>query len=352
MHTLVLATMLAANLGPMGPDAPARQPQMAANGSMVALTFGAGKGIYFSASYDAGKTFSAPVKVAEAERLALGRHRGPRVAMSGRATVISAVTHGPSDGDLIVWRSTDGGKAWSKGIAINDVPGAAREGLQALAADAKGNFFAAWLDLRGDSGTKLYGSRSTDGGVTWSKNTLVYQSPDGTICQCCHPSVAIDADGQVLAMWRNWLGGSRDMYLARSRDGATFAKAEKLGAGTWQLNACPMDGGGVAVAGGRTVTAWRRGEDIFLAEPGKPEMQIGKGKDVAVALNRDRVFAIWSSGAKIESWSNGEMELLASAGSFPTITALPMGGALAAWEEGGAIVTRSLPQTALRSQRR
>ena len=59
------------------------------------------------------------------------------------------------------------------------------------------------------------------------------------------PVLAIDATGQIVVMWRNWLGGSRDMYLARSRDGVTFSKPEKLGTGTWQINACPMDGGGL-----------------------------------------------------------------------------------------------------------
>jgi hypothetical protein len=77
------------------------------------LTFGAGKAIYFSASRDAGLTFSAPVKVAEAEVLPLGRHRGPRIALSDGTIIISAVAgkkvaegphaHGlPSDGDLLV----------------------------------------------------------------------------------------------------------------------------------------------------------------------------------------------------------------------------------------------------------
>ena len=59
------------DLGPMGPDAPAREPQMAVNGSMVALAFGAGDSIYFSSSSDAGKTFGPPVKVAEAEIIPL-----------------------------------------------------------------------------------------------------------------------------------------------------------------------------------------------------------------------------------------------------------------------------------------
>jgi hypothetical protein len=164
----------------------------------------------------------------------LGRHRGPHVAISQGAIVVTAAVSGP-EGNLLSWRSTDGGKTWSQAVRINDVPSAAREGLNTLAADGRGRLFAAWLDLR-KQGTRLYGAYSADSGVTWSANVLVYESPDGTICQCCHLS-------------------------------AVFAE-EKLGSGTWKLNACPMDGGGLTSAGGRTVTAWRRNGEIFMAEPG------------------------------------------------------------------------------------
>src|SRR5437868_3326269 len=149
MTSLLFTVILAVRLGPMAPDVRAREPQMAANDSIVALTFGAGKGIYFSASYDTGRTFSTPVKVAEAEVVPLNRHRGPRIVLSGGAIVISAVAgrtlsqgphaHGlPSDGDLVVWRSSNGGKSWSEGIIVNDVPGAPTEGLHSLAAGPRG----------------------------------------------------------------------------------------------------------------------------------------------------------------------------------------------------------------------
>jgi len=362
MLSLLLTTMLAASLGPMGPDAPAHEPQLAANESMVGLTFGAGNTIYFSASHDAGRTFSSPVKVAEAGVVPLTRHRGPRIALSGGTMIISAVAgktlshdqhaHGlPSDGDLMVWRSVDGGQKWSKGIVVNDVPGAPTEGLHSLAADARGNLFAAWLDKRGANGTRLYGARSADGGATWSKNFLIYQSPEGSICECCHPSAAMDPEGRVTVMWRNWLDGARDMYLARSRDGMSFSKPEKIGNGSWQLNACPMDGGGLAVSPTKTITAWRRAENVFLAEPGKPEMQIGTGKDIALALNRDQIFVSWTSGTKIALWSNGKTEILADSGSFSALAGLPGSGVLVAWEEKGSIITRRLADSANETRR-
>jgi hypothetical protein len=334
----------------MAPDAPAREPQMAWTGSTIALTFGAGKSIYFSSSSDLGETFTTPVKVAEAEIVPLTRHRGPKIAVAGKTIVITAVVgrtaasgahaHGlPSDGDLLVWRSTDGGRNWSKGIAINDVPGAPTEGLHALTADAKGNLFAAWLDKRGGHGTTLYGARSTDAGVSWSKNVLIYQSSEGTICECCHPSVAIDSTGQVLVMWRNWLAGSRDMYLARSRDGAAFSKPEKLGTGTWRLNACPMDGGGLIVLRNRVVTAWRREHEIFLASPGEKEVVIGEGVDVTLTAAAEGFYAAWSTPAGIRVLRPGKTEpvSLSPKGTFPNLVALPNGHALAAWEDDGVI---------------
>lgn len=353
MIPFLFAAVVAVHIGPAGPDAPAPEPQLASNASTVALAFGAGKAIYFAASHDQGKTFSVPAKVAEARVLPLTRHRGPRIALSGNTIIITAVAgnkldegphaHGlPSDGDLLVWRFRDGGKTWSSGKAINDVPGSATEGLHSLTGDGKGTVFAAWLDKRGAKGTKLYAARSVDDGATWSKNVVVYQSPDGSICECCHPSVAIDESGRLLVMWRNALGGSRDMYLATSRDGVAFSKPEKLGFGTWHLNACPMDGGGLAVSAGKILTAWRRDGTVFLAEPGKPEQQAGTGKDVALALGGGRAYALWVNGTKIESWIDGKVEVLSGNGSFPSLFALPSGGVIAAWEENGGIEIRHL----------
>jgi len=137
------------NPGNIAPDSGKpeyRQPQLAADAKMVAVAFGAGNAIYFAASRDRGRTLSAPVKVAEAPLLSLGRHRGPRIAITPAAIVISAVvgTKMPpgSDGNLKAWRSIDGGKTWSEGVTINDEPSAACEGLHAMVAGADGRLFA------------------------------------------------------------------------------------------------------------------------------------------------------------------------------------------------------------------
>jgi hypothetical protein len=353
MYWILASFLMSVSIGPMTPDGPAREPQLAVNGSTTALVFGAGHSIYFSRSADAGKTFTVPVKVGGGEIIPLTRHRGPRIALAGATIVITAVTgktaaagehaHGlPSDGDLMAWRSTDGGKNWSRGMAINDVPGAATEGLHGLASDGKGHLFASWLDKR-DRGTRLYGARSDDGGLTWSRNMLVYASPDGTICECCHPSVAFDRDGTVVVMWRNWLDGSRDLYLAR-QNGASFSAPEKLGQGTWKLNACPMDGGGLALTDTGIVTAWRRDHSLFLDRPGQAEIAIGEGTDVAISGAGSGVYVIWSTPEGIVARTPGDTRArpLGVKGSFPSVAALPRGGALAAWENDGRITIQTV----------
>jgi hypothetical protein len=290
------------------------------------------------------------VKVADAGAVALGRHRGPRAVILKDAIVISAVVgekadtgahaHGlPDRGTLTVWRSTDRGATWTRASVINDAAGSAREGLHAMVEDSQGNLLAAWLDLRTGS-TKLYGSRSSDGGRTWSRNTLIYASPDGTICECCAPTLAAAAD-RTWVMWRNVLNGSRDMYLAASRPGWWFAPGEKLGAGTWKVDACPMDGGGVAIHKGRAVTAWRRGGEVFLAEAGQPEIRVGRGKDVAVAAGVRGVYVAWSGDSGLEILPPGARvpRKLAADGAFVNLASLSDGSILAAWEGGGAIHT-------------
>src|ERR1035437_7475459 len=257
---LLLAALVALHLPPVSPTVPNRQPQLAAAGGTMALVFGSGEAIYLARSLDNWRSFAAPSKVADLPKMLLGRHRGPRVAIGGNAIVVSAIASVP--GDLLVWRSTDGGRTWSVPVAINDTPKAAREGLHAMVGDAEGHMAAAWLDDRGAKGKRLYGAFSNDAGLSWSHNVLLYESPDGTICECCDPSLAVMGHGEFAVMWRNKLGGSRDLYTLRLRDGRPVGAAVKQGDGTWKLDACPMDGGGVAVRDGQIASVWLRARTI------------------------------------------------------------------------------------------
>ena len=313
------------------------QPQAAtATDGTVFVVFGRGAEV-FCATGDAELKFKSPVKIGELPKLALGMRRGPRVATVDGAVVVSAISH--TEGNLYAWSSADHGASWSAPTRVNSVTNSAREGMHAMVSDGKGLVYAAWLDLR-NSGTELWGASSRDGGRTWGRNTLIYRSPDGTICQCCHPTLASDGAGRLWAMWRNAVAGSRDLYAASSRDGGeTFSTSMKLGSGTWRLNACPMDGGSALVRpDGELLTAWRRDKSLFAAD-GKGERRLSAlGLHPVVGWSQSAPFYLWQEGMKL-MWRRGEQpaELFAAGGAFASVAAASPGkSAVVVWEGSAA----------------
>ena len=127
------------------------QPQLAAIGDRVYLVFGQGDLISIVRSSDGGETFDTPSVLPRPGKLALGMRRGPRIAVTSDAVLVAAVAGakgGGADGDVLLYRSTDRGVTWTAPVAINDVPGSAREGLHAIVASPTGLVVVAWLDLR------------------------------------------------------------------------------------------------------------------------------------------------------------------------------------------------------------
>lgn len=320
-----------------------QQPQIAVDPSGgIHVVYGIDNKVYYHRSQDGGQSFSKPVELSIARAMSLGMRRGPRIAVGKGAICISVVggKEGKGrDGDLLAMRSTDDGKTWTGPVQVNDVDSSAREGLHAMAAGPDGELCCVWLDLRNRS-TEIMASTSQDGGLTWTKNTLAYKSPSGSVCECCHPSVAFGPDGQIQIQWRNSLRGNRDMYLAASSDqGKTFGKGAKLGEGTWQLDACPMDGGSIAISGTKVLSVWRRQNSVYLVEsPGKQEQLLGQGEQPWLASTKDGAYIVWvnkrGQNALLLSPGNTSPTVLAHAASDPVIAAAPTGKGpvVAAWE--------------------
>jgi hypothetical protein len=207
-----------------------------------------------------------------------------------------------------------------------------------LAADEENNFYAVWLDLREGHQNNICFSKSNSDG-TWTKNRFIYKSPNGHVCECCRPSVAVKGK-QVSVMFRNWVMGSRDLYLINSYDnGKTFTDARKLGDGTWPLNACPMDGGGLSITSDNLIhTAWQRQNQVFYAMPGKMEESLGEGR--SVGLNGDLVY--WQKGNDlIIKRINGEPKPI---GQGTALAAIEVNKAtiLAVWRLENQIVYKTL----------
>lgn len=311
-----------------------QQPQVTVSAEGIVHTvFGDGSAIYITSAKSEKLDFAPRVKVGEVPKLALGMRRGPRIVASGNQLVITAIS--ATEGDLYSWLSDDAGKSWRSGDRINTVRNSAREGLHAMAGDGRGLVSCVWLDLRG-GGMELWSRVSRDGGVKWEPEVRVYASPDGAVCTCCVPSVAIGPRGELAAMWRNAFSGARDMWTALSTDGGrTFGAAQKLGTGTWMLQGCPMDGGGLTFGrDGNLITTWRRESTTFTAGTTGPESKLATdAAQPLVVSGGGKVATLWEKdGALWVRVDTGAARVLAPGARMASVA--PLGkGFVAAWEE-------------------
>jgi hypothetical protein len=297
-----------------------------ANGT-IDLVYGMGDSIMFSKSSNMGRSFSSPIVIDVLPGLYSYATRGPQIAATKNGLIVTACT---SKGNIISCHKTNG--KWQKGALINDEADVAPEGLMDLSADGD-KAFAVWLDIRGNHKNKIVGARSDDGGKTWSPNQIIYTSPDSVVCACCKPSVVVQGQN-IYVMFRNWLNGNRDLYLIRSNDGgASFADAQKLGNGSWKLDACPMDGGGLAVNdNGKVETVWRRKDTVYSDVPGAAETAVANGRNCTVASIKNNFFYAWSDSSKIKLLKpDGNIELLGS-GMLPVLASINDNQIICAWE--------------------
>lgn len=290
---LLFLTLLSSTAHSQEALAPGGQPQITVDAKeTVRLVFGKGEQIFYASSNDKGRSFSEPVAVAQVKGMHLGMTRGPQLATSKDYSVVTAMDKA---GNVHSFRLSHSTGKWEKLPHVNDSNGSAPEGLMSLAADDKNNFFAVWLDLRKGHKNNI-GFARLQGNKGWSKNQFAYTSPESHVCECCKPSIAVNGN-HVVIMFRNWLNGSRDVYIVSSENGGkNFGQAEKLGNGTWPLKGCPMDGGGLAIDSTNQIhTVWQREGQVFYAQPGQPEYKIGDGRSVGLRGN----IATWQAGSDL-----------------------------------------------------
>jgi len=326
---------------------PGSQPEIAVDAAgIIRIVYGVKNGkerdLYYVSSHDGGKSYSQPFLVGNFSQMGLGMGRGPQLTTTKDYTV---VTVGDHHGNLFAVNLSNKTNQWSKPAKVNDADTTAKEALSGLAA-GKGNVvYTAWLDSRLGN-NNLYGSLSTDGGVTWGKNQLIYRGEQNGICDCCKPSVYINRAGQISVMFRNKMDGARNMYVISSfDDGKHFGNPQKQGAGDYMINACPMDGGDLTVnSQGEATTVWRREKEVFLAQSGKTEIKLGDGRTpVILQTTRGNVIA-WQQNDKIQFRStDGLTTSTMGVGQYPRLAlAKDQKTLLCTFERDGQIVVTTI----------
>jgi hypothetical protein len=305
-------------------------PNLVADGrGILHLTFGRGDTVLYAVSTTAGASFGPPEALGTIPNLVAYAKRGPQVAASEGHVVITAVDKGGTLHSFSLDRTS---QHWQASKPVTDVPDVAKEGFQGLAVTSDGTFHAAWLDVRWGK-QKIAGATSTDGGRTWSANRMLYASPDTTVCECCRLSMAA-AGNDVYIQFRNYLGGARDLYLMHSADGGrTYAPAQKLGLGAWKLNACPMDGGTVALqANGKPLTVWRREGTVYQCQPGQAEQAVAEGRNCTLAVTATGPILAWEHRGTLYVKPDRGQAVAVGQGQVPGL-AVSGSSAVCVWEQ-------------------
>ncbi len=144
--------------------------------------------------------------------------------------------HGATRNGIFVRRSLDGGKTWessaAKVIAHNSDPGIPFEDKPYIVADTShskyaGNLYVGWTEFSLDKSIILF-SRSTDGGVTWSKSMEISSHeglPRDETGSVEGFTGTVGADGTLYVAWAD---GS-EVAFASSRDGGkSFSRSRGI----------------------------------------------------------------------------------------------------------------------------
>jgi hypothetical protein len=279
-----------------------------------------------------GKKMHSPRVIAVIPKMFSFAMRGPQAVLTRNGAVTIVCTQ---LGDILCYKE-DGDHRWKRTAQLNK-PGTAKEGLVSLAGDGD-KLVAVWLNARPTKGQSIYSAISSDGGVSW-KSSEIYESPDGTTCECCKPNVVMKGN-TAYVMFRNWVNGNRDMYIMKSADGGlSFSTPEKVGTGNWKLNGCPMDGGDIQVDNdNQPATIWRREGKLYTAVGIGSETELGDGKNGSLAVTTTgKVYAWTDKGTVIVQTSDRQIHRLGE-GNLPIVTSLDNGLLLCIWQQNGKIL--------------
>lgn len=215
------------------------KPALAARGNDVYVGFNHSQKVWVSASHDGGATFTAREIRPNAKlgwSLAGGAAVGPEgnVYFGWAGYSQNGGAKGPVN--LYVSRSTDGGVTWTNTVlAVSGAPpdcsafecGWAYLGAQVtVAVDRGGTVYALWnAGVQDKAPERVFFSRSTNAGATWSAPAQVSTAPAGVNHN--FPALATGAAGDVRAFWMDdRSGGAWNVYARRSSDRGTTWSAE------------------------------------------------------------------------------------------------------------------------------
>ena len=286
--------------------------------------------LFYVTSTDFGRTFSKPLRVnsqpgsaiatgtIRGGHLAIGRNGRVHVTWNGSDAAQPRGVKNPADGKptapFLYARSNAQGTGFEPQRNLT-TRGYFVDGGGSVAADGKGNVYAAWhaapVDgAPGEDHRVVWVSRSTDDGATFAPEQPAWREPTGA-CGCCGLQLFSGPDALYILYRSATARTHRDIFLLRSTDQARSFSGARVQ--PWEIAACPMTSMSLAAGGSRIFGAWETAGQVFFGEidskraaiPG-PRPAPGDGKNrkhPRLATNRDGdVLFVWTEGT---AWARG-----------------------------------------------
>jgi hypothetical protein len=125
----------------------------------------------YAVSTDEGNTFSDPRQVGEGYRYVSVRSPETGLAADRAIAHVVLTTYSPRDGSWVwYYRSNDGGKSFSAGVRVQQAQSGDVLHYPVVAVDQEGRIHVAWAHQRGQE-WDVYYAQSSDGGITFSSGT-------------------------------------------------------------------------------------------------------------------------------------------------------------------------------------
>jgi hypothetical protein len=240
--------------------------------------------LFYVRSNDSGATFSEPVRVnsqpgsaiatgtIRGGQIAVGRNGRVHVAWNGSETadpkgLINPASGQPSAPFLYARSNSDGTAFESQRNLTTHSYGV--DGGGSIAADARGNVYAAWHSLaigggNGEEHRSVWIARSTDDGAAFGAEQPAWREPTG-VCGCCGVRMFAGPSDVLYLLYRSATAMiHRDIFLLGSSDqGRTFRGSRVQ---PWAIGACPMTSMSMAASGSRVVGAWETAGQVYFGD--------------------------------------------------------------------------------------
>jgi hypothetical protein len=123
---------------------------------------------------------------------------------------------------LYLSRSVDGGRTWADPVELST---GSRSVYGHRLVRAGDRALVVWQDARSGRG-RIYAVSSSDGGATWTSPTRVDHHAEDAAADAVAPTAVMGPTGEVFVAWHDSRHGRDDIYVARSADGGRTWDAE------------------------------------------------------------------------------------------------------------------------------